>query len=93
MFVITKTAERGPCKGMTLFLVDRKHVKTRWWSFALCDAIIYHKEAPAKFVAGRLKHGEIDVLTYREARKVDAEQLHDLVELSEHPLDMDSNRG
>jgi len=71
-YIITRSGRNGE----TLFLVDRKKIKDRWWSTNLMDAIQFNKESAANYSANRLKYGNPEVLNWHEAVKADNDNTH-----------------
>ena len=62
--------------GRTLFLVDRSKCRATWWSEDTALAIGYRSLQAAGYAATRLRHGNVRVVSSREAREIEADNLH-----------------
>lgn len=63
--------------GKTLFLVDRKICKSKWWSDGISDAMHFNFLSAAQFSCSRLKFNDPKVLTFKQA--LDAEKNNKLL--------------
>lgn len=74
-------------KGMFLFLVDRKKIKNKWWSYDWVEAIQFYKKSAAKIQVSKLKYKSPEVITIDEAIKFSEENENNLnYDLLEHPF-------
>jgi hypothetical protein len=64
MSYIIKTEGR---KSMTLFLVDRSRIKSRWWSYDWKDAMKFNKLSAAKIQASKLMYKNPTVISLSTA--------------------------
>jgi hypothetical protein len=57
-------------KNMFLFLVDRRKIKTRWWSYDFSDAFVFNLKSAAKNQAKKLIYKNPQVITVEEAKEL-----------------------
>ena len=50
-----------------LFYVDRSKTKAFWWSYDLNFAMVFTSKDEAEKIASRLRYGQFEVITLREA--------------------------
>lgn len=77
--------ESQESQKITLFLVDRKIYKDRWWSTSLHRAVIFKKKEAAEAQAAKLKLNNPRAMTYVNALKAELEneswvEVHDVGE-------------
>ena len=73
--------------NMYLFLVDRKKIKTRWWSYDWADAIQFKKESAAIIQKNKLKYKSPEVIKITTAIQLSKENDRNInYNLYEHPF-------
>lgn len=70
MFVVACSSRHD--HHVTLFLVDRKKCKTRWWSDTLDDAIKFQKKEAAEVQCKKLSKNYPRVMNFVDALKAEA---------------------
>jgi len=75
----------------TLFLIDRKATKRKWWSERLDQAMIFRKESAAIIQAKKLRYRNPEVISLLEAKRIaeNQESKYLMNEEYRHPLDLE----
>ena len=63
-FVTTKSRQT---EGVTLFLVNRNHTKTKWWTEVLDEAIHFRKKSAAEYSCNNLRFNDPNVIDLQNA--------------------------
>jgi hypothetical protein len=82
MYYVT-TKGRG---NVTLFLVDRRIFKDRWWVTDRDSAMAFKKYSAAQAQANKLRYKDPQVMGEHEAKEVSIENLQREILNEEHPF-------
>lgn len=68
-----------------LFLVNRKFIKNRWWSYNVDDAFVFRKKEAAETQKNKLTYKKPEVIPLEEAERISNDQMMDVFD-DDHPF-------
>ena len=79
--------------NITLFLIDRKQDKSKWWTSSLHNAMIFMNESVARKQCSKLRYNNPDVITLSEAERCEQENHHYEAINDVHPFSEEAFSG
>lgn len=63
--------------GKPLFLVDRRHTKSKWWTSVVDEAMWFKNESAALIQSRKLIFNNPGIITLKEAQEIEEEHFDD----------------